>query len=374
MVKEKPEMKVALLAPANIIHTIRWAEGLLQTGISVHLLTQHPGNLPLSGEVTVHELPSTGTLGYFRNVPNLRKLLAEIRPDLLHAHYASGYGTTARLSGFRPWIISAWGSDIYEFPQRSRLHRYWLKNNLRNADLVLSTSHAMARRIDTLFQHVPAIEVVPFGVDMDMFNTDHRHSHTTDTSPITIGTIKTLAPQYGIDLLIKSFSCLRDNLHQSMPEIADRLRLKIIGDGPEAENLQALAGSLGISGVTEFSGAVQHRDVPLELGSLDIFAALSRSESFGVAVVEASACGLPVVVADVGGLPEVVQDGVTGLVVPAEDPLAAATALETLVKDSALRLRYGAAGRNHVNSIYPWQACVEKTVDLYRRIAATKDQ
>lgn len=364
-------MKVALLAPANNIHTIRWAEGIAQAGISVHLLTQHPCSLPLSRAVTVHLLPHTGGIGYFRNANVLRRLLAEIRPDLLHAHYASGYGTTARLSGFHPRIISAWGSDIYEFPQRSRLHRYWLKGNLRNADLILSTSHAMANRIQTLLPHGPAIEVVPFGVDMAVFNAEHRHARTTVAPPIVIGTVKSLAPQYGIDILLKAFSCLRDHLRLTTPDLADRLRLKIIGDGPESGDLQALAGSLEISEVTEFSGAVMHRDVPAVLGNLDIFAALSRSESFGVAVVEASACGLPVVVADVGGLPEVVQDGITGLVVPAGDPEAAASALERLVTNSAMRLQFGTAGRAHVASIYQWQSCVGKTVDHYRRLASS---
>jgi hypothetical protein len=88
--------------------------------------------------------------GYFRNVPVLRRLLVTERADLLNVHYASGYGTTAALSGFRPWMLSVWGSDVYDFPYESRLKGWWLRRNLRQADLIGSTSEAMAQQVKAL--------------------------------------------------------------------------------------------------------------------------------------------------------------------------------------------------------------------------------
>jgi hypothetical protein len=70
--------------------------------------------------------------------------------DLLNVHYASGYGTTAALSGFRPWMLSVWGSDVYDFPYESRLKGWWLRRNLRQADLIGSTSEAMAQQVKAL--------------------------------------------------------------------------------------------------------------------------------------------------------------------------------------------------------------------------------
>lgn len=139
------------------------------------------------------------------------------------------------------------------------------------------------------------------------------------------------------------------------------LRLCIVGDGPDRAALQALAQLLQLQQRVDFAGAVPHDAVPAALRRLDIYAAPSRldSESFGVAVVEASACGLPVVVSDAGGLPEVVVEGQTGLVVPRENVPALAEALRRLVLDTGLRERLGVAGRAHVQATYEWGHCVD---------------
>jgi glycosyltransferase involved in cell wall biosynthesis len=107
---------------------------------------------------------------------------------------------------------------------------------------------------------------------------------------------------------------------------------------------------------------------------MDIFVAASRrdSESFGVAVLEASATGLPVVVSDVGGLPEVVQDKITGLIVPSENPLALARALYSLICDKKLRRNLGQAGIKRVEKKYRWQKSVEQMSNIYMEILADR--
>ncbi len=67
-------------------------------------------------------------------------------PHLLHAHYATGYGLLARLSGFRPLLTSIWGTDVYDFPAISPLHRWLLRGNLAAATAIASTSQCMARQ------------------------------------------------------------------------------------------------------------------------------------------------------------------------------------------------------------------------------------
>ena len=184
---------------------------------------------------------------------------------------------------------------------------------------------------------------------------------------LTIGTVKTLAPTYGIDTLIHAFALLRRQLQVQAPTTAQGLRLRLVGGGPQQAELQQLAHTLGVADVTTFVGSVPHTQVPQELATLDIFAALSRLESFGVAAIEAGAARLPVVVSDAGGLPEVVQHGQTGLVVPKDDPSAAAAALLRLVQDPALCQRLGTAGQQHVANNYAWPACVKTMIGVYER-------
>ena len=177
-----------------------------------------------------------------------------------------------------------------------------------------------------------------------------------------IGTVKKLEWKYGIDTLIQAFA-LVTTPQGGVPPI-----LRLVGEGELKAQLQALAAKLGVSERVQFVGPVPHAQVPDQLRGFDVFVAASRldSESFGVAVIEASSCGLPVVVTRAGGLPEVVLEGKTGLIVERENPHALASALQALVEDPALRDRLGRCGRAHVRANYEWDLCVQRMIDVYR--------
>lgn len=362
-VDKGPHCQLLMLAPASVIHTQRWVEALHERGVQLVLATQHDeGSWRAPVGVRVVRLPHRGTAGYFRNVPALRRLLREVRPDLLSAHYASGYGTTAAWSGFRPWLLSVWGSDVYDFPYEGRLQGWLLRRNLRQADAVASTSEAMARQVRRLVPDIGTVEVTPFGIDTGRFAPQPQVHEG-----IVIGTVKTLAPKYGIDLLLRAFAQV---LAASDPSTA--LSLVIVGDGPQRAELEALSAALGIAAQVRFVGAVSHAEVPQWLNRFDLYVAASRldSESFGVAVLEASACGLPVVVSDVGGLPEVVVQGETGWVVPREDVASLAEAIQRLISAPETRSRLGAAGRKRVLAHYEWQHSVDAMLRCFDAIIA----
>ena len=348
-------MRIALLGPANSIHLQRWAAALVARGHAVSVVSQHRVErslLPAQAEVCW--LPHEGQVGYFSNAWALRRHLASWRPDLLNVHYASGYGTTGALAGFVPTLLSVWGSDVYDFPYESAFKGWLLRQVLRRATVIASTSHAMAAQVRRLTPARRDITVTPFGVDLARFAVQPSRE-----GPLTIGIVKSLAPKYGVDLLLRAFAglCADADVRAAHPAC----RLLIVGDGPQRGELQQLATRLGIAERTQFTGAVPHADVPHWLQQFHIYAAPSRldSESFGVAVIEAGACGLPVVVSDAGGLPEVVVDGETGLVVPRDDVPALQAALKRLVLDAGLRERLGAAGRAHVERKYEWGHCVD---------------
>ena len=361
-------MKVVLLSGASSIHTIRWANGLAESGLEVHVISQQPQLEPMDARVQVHILPFRGVLGYFTMVRAVKKILKRIKPDIVNAHYASGYGTTARLIGYHPWILSVWGSDVYDFPYTSPLHKYLVNKNLLAADSVASTSICMAEQTLSIAPKLNDIAITPFGVDTLYYDSLTTSIANRDINlPITIGTVKSLAPQYGIDVLIRAFKILLQNLLQTHPEIEKSLRLRLVGEGPQELELKALTKQLGISQKIDFVGRVDSLQVPIELEKLDIYVALSRQESFGVAIIEAGAAGRPVVVSNAGGLPEVVLDGQTGIVVPKEYSQAAADAISKLVLDRELRIRMGAAGKQHVIDTYDWSSCITTMTNLYQK-------
>ncbi|HEU5295313.1 MAG TPA: glycosyltransferase [Burkholderiaceae bacterium] len=355
-------MRVAFLAPANSIHTARWVNGLVARDLDVHLISAHERASGIERRVHWHRLGRSAPWAYALCGSALAVQLRAISPDLLHAHYASGYGLLARLARFKPTLLSLWGSDVYDFPRTSLLHRWLLRGNLASATALASTSECMARRAMHIFNH-PRVFVTPFGVDHERFAPMPGPRHT---GQVVVGTVKTLTTTYGVDVLVEAFASARNRLGPTYD-----LRLEITGDGPEKEHLRRRVAELGMSDCTTFHGAIAHDQVPAMLRRLDIFVALSREESFGVAALEAAACERAIVVSDAEGLSEVVRNEETGLIVPRNDPHAAAGALCRLATDPTLRESLGRAARYHVLERYTWERSLDLMIDAYRRVVDT---
>ncbi|MBN1992356.1 MAG: glycosyltransferase [Anaerolineae bacterium] len=355
--------RILFLAGATSIHTNRWVNAITNRGYEVHLLSLHPLRDVLDPKVFFYQAPFTPNLGYFTSFLWVRRLIAAIKPDLVHAHYAAGYGTVAALAGFHPTILSVWGYDVYEFPNKSWLHKNLLKFNLARADKILSTSYVMAKETNK-YTHKP-IEVTPFGIDLSQFKPQKTITDNLFApQDIVIGTIKTLDEKYGLKYLIQAFRLLKDK-YPGLP-----LKLLIVGGGPQEALLKNLVKELKLTEWTVFTGHILHADIPKYHNALSVYVAPSvlDSESFGVAVIEASACEKPVVVSNIGGLPEVVEDSVSGFVVPPRNPPQLAAAVERLVLDEALRTKMGRAGRERVANLYNWEDNVTQMTKIYNQL------
>lgn len=354
-------MRICILGNGSSIHIVQWCNELASRGFDIHLVTKHSVSKEILPVVKTYQYSFPGVIGYFLMVPYVRKLVRSIKPDVVHAHYASGYGTTAKFLGFKPWILSVWGSDVFTFPKKTVLHSILVKNNLRSASAVASTSSVMAKEILRICPEVDNLKVTPFGVDCELFS--RREMAEDDKSIFVIGTVKSMNESYGIDVLIRAFAYAKFNLG------LEHSRLLLVGSGKNSD-LKALASSLGVGGDVYFAGGVLHSEVPNYLAKLDIYLALSRSESFGVSILEASACGVPVIATRVGGLPEVVVDGETGFLVAPEDYVSAAIKIVELVSNHELRDLMGRNGRVYVEKNFSWQACANNMSSLYREVAS----
>ena len=170
LIKNQQEEKIciALLGAANSIHMQRWANGLALLGLDVHLITAHDVMPGINQTIKVHRLQYSAPWAYLLSATEIENYLAVIKPDLLNVHYATGYGLLARRVGFQPTLLSVWGSDVYDFPEKSALHRWLVRSNLQSAAAVASTSECMARRT-SLVGSPKQLFVTPFGVDESLF-------------------------------------------------------------------------------------------------------------------------------------------------------------------------------------------------------------
>lgn len=365
-------MKIIFLSAANNVHTVRWVNALAERGHNVHLVFQRnhrPSDNKISDKVILHCLKYSGNIGYFLNSIELNRLYKEINPDIVNAHYASGYGTLARLAKLKPLILSVWGSDVYDFPYQSKFNMRIIKKNLLYADKIASTSYCMANQVRRLLgSDYIDIEVTPFGVDIEKFS--RKISVKKNGEKICIGNIKTLAPKYGIIDLIKAIKILKERLEKNgLTDISNRIIAHIYGDGKQREEIIELIKQLQLKDTVELKGRIPNPEVPMALEKMDIFCVTSvlDSESFGVAAVEAMAMELPVVATDVDGFKEVVADGNTGIIVERKNPVAIAEALEKLVLNEELRIKMGRNGRKRVVELYDWNKNVDTMLELYKK-------
>ena len=357
-------MKIMIVAAADSIHTIRWSNAFADRGHDVHLVSLPDHRVhgdKLDERVTLHYLKHAGGKGYILNAVQIRKLVKAIRPAVINVHYASGYGTLVSLAHVHPSVLSVWGSDVYEFPRKSELNRLLVNYNLRSADALASTSHAMAEQVRRVMRK-PAqdITVTPFGVNLDLFTpTGKVHDKAEDT--FLFGTIKTLAPIYGIDYIIRAFQLFLQKWNQL--DNAKKPHLFICGRGDKTD-YEKLSEELGIAEYVTIENYIPNEQVPEYLRSMDAVCLGSLEESFGVAAVEAMACGVPVIATDADGFKEVIVDNETGFIVPRKDIYAMAEKMWQLYENKNLRVSMGEKGRAHVCKHYNWSQNVDNLLNL----------
>ncbi len=367
-------MKILILGDAPSSHIIKWANGLFKEGHEIIIFSLLRGGqsqykngikiiyLESSSKL---KLLSTGNLFkvfYLLAFPAVKRLIKEIQPDILHAHYASSYGLLGALANFHPFILSIWGADIFSFPKKSFLHRYIFNFNLRVADKILSTSQIMAKEIKKYTNK--EIIVTPFGIDINTFKPGNKVDKIKGEFDFIIGTIKGLEEIYGIEYLIEAYCIVRAKLKDV------KIKLLIVGGGSLEEKINKLIIEKKLSDDIILSGKIDYSEIHKYHNLLNIYIALSifDDESFGVAILEASACGKPVIVSDVGGLPEVVENEITGYVVPVRDVERAAEKIIGLINNEKLRNDLGRAGRERVVKFYNWDTCIQQMITIYKSV------
>jgi len=294
---------------------------------------------------------SMSVVAYLKHLKRLRKIIKKEQPFVTHAHYATSYGMLGALTKKTIYCISVWGSDIYFFPKKTFIHRFMLKWILKKTDYIFATSHHLAA--ETNLYTKKNSYIIPFGLDTTLFAPNSESKNEI----FTVGTVKSLENVYGIDRLITAFTQFNNKYPNS--------RCLIYGKGSQEDTLQQQINRVGMHEAIQLRGFVANDKVPEVIAQFDVYCALSRIESFGVAILEASACEVPVIVSDVDGLPEVVKHEQTGYVLDGDNMEQVVEQLEKLYLDSDLRKRLGQNGREFVKNTYEWTITSQKQIDFY---------
>lgn len=320
--------------------------------------------------LALHKRPGKDWPCYVRYWRTLRAL----KPDLVHGYNIGtlDLAPVARAAGVRRVVHAERGRDASD--PRGANRRY------RSLRRVMSPFIArwlpVSRDLESWLVHdvgiaATKVSCIPNGIDVQRFArracADRARPLLGDFAPpgtrviINVGRLDPVKDQAG---LIDAFRMLGER----DPQVAARLKLVIVGDGPERATLEGRIAGLGLEGRVRLLG--NRDDVPALLGEADVFALSSLAEGMPGVVLEAMASGLPVVATSVGGVGELVVEGETGALVAPSEPEKLAAALERYVGDPDLCARQGHAGRARVESRFSLASMVNAYVALYDGLLA----
>lgn len=292
--------------------------------------------------------------------PTLKKRLAQLRPHIVHLD-EEPYNLATWL-GWR--LARAAGAKTLFFSWQNLYNRYPFPFNLMERQVLAGVDYAIlgnAAAADVWRRkgYTGPYQIIPqFGVRPDLF---HPAPGPRPDRPFTLGVVgRRIVPEKGVDLVLYAAANLT----------GDWL-IRIAGEGPERENLEALARQLGIHERVRFDGVIPSTQMSAYLREMDVVVLPSRTlthwkEQYGRVLQEAMACGLPVVGSDSGEIPHVI--GTAGLVFAEGSVSQLRTHLQALLDDPALRQQLGHRGRERVLQHYTQEKIAAKTVSVYRSL------
>lgn len=299
--------------------------------------------------------------------------LIRIEPDIVHTH-SSKAGILGRIAAALagvPIIVHAPHGHVFYgyFDRLTSWCFVWIERliALVTDRIVTLTELGKQDHIDLGIGPAGQFTAIPCGIDLSRFTQSEaegqnlRHALGLGSDEPMALWAGRLVPIKGCDTFLRACSRVAEQCPQA--------RIFIVGDGPLADDLKASADALGLNGAVRFMG--WRSDIPAWMWGADIFVLSSLNEGLGRVLLEAMASRKPVVATTVGGVGAIVQPGITGLLVPPEDPEQLAAAMLELLQNPALARRMGEAGYRRALDFYTGDM-IEKTGNLYHTLLCEK--
>ena len=305
----------------------------------------------------------------------LFELIRRLKPAIVHSRGLSGLDSMlpALINGVPARIHGEHGRDMGDLDGSNRkgqwirrLHRPLVSHYIalsRDLESYLETKVGVpSQRITQIYNGVNCHDFRPASGERELLP-------ETDFAPkgaFVIGTVGRMQPVKDQVNLTRAFI----HLVAILPQEKSRLRLVMVGDGSLRAECEALLTQAGLRHLAWLPGA--RDDVAALMRGMDIFVLPSLAEGISNTILEAMASGLPTIATAVGGNPELVEDGVTGSLVPAANPIALAEAIKPYVIDGELARRHGHASRRTAQARFSMEAMVNSYMQVYDRVLESK--
>ena len=363
--------KVCYVSPLSI-HSYRWIEALYHRGYGISLITDRQTWVaPEIHFIPMYTLPGLDRINLlWRSMPNMTKIamiLKQISPDFVHLHVQYYYMPPIIIRGL-PFILTSWGTEVLELPYSNIFTRGLAKIVAAKARSITVDAECVKKIWISLGAPETEVEVIPFGVDTNLFNPNVDGRSTRQQLQIEKEDIVVISTRpfynndhYNLQCLIKTIPSVLEN-HEDVKFI-------IKGSGPLEKYLKKLAEKSGIIQHVRFVGLVPHRKMAQLLSAADIYVSTCLVDSTSVSLLEAMACQLAPITTDIPGNREWIKDGVNGLLYPPKNNAMLAEKIIHMVENPKLRRAFGQRCVRIIKKRATWENCVSRMQAIYEKLA-----
>ncbi len=286
-------------------HDFRFLTSLANTALDVYYLRLEKQNTSLqenSLPEKVKILPgltddtNNGSENFSLLVDQLREIIHQVNPDILHAGPIQSCGFLSALTGFSPLITMSWGSDILVDSEKDFLWRWVTDYTLNKTSVLLGDCQAVKMKAIQFGFSENRIVLFPWGIDLRQYqpgkNLQFRERLGWADKFVLLSN-RSWERLYGVEIVAKAFVAAA----QSKPN----LRLILLGSGSQKKEITKIFEEAGMIDRVHFGGVVAQKNLPDYLRAADLYLSASFSDGSSVSLMEALACGLPVLVSDIPG-------------------------------------------------------------------------
>jgi glycosyltransferase involved in cell wall biosynthesis len=331
-------MKICYIADQTSIHTQRWIKFFAETGHDIFLIPHSEADLEIENITILDKLPklSYKSSSFFSTVKKAKSIIRKVKPDILHAHFVEQFGWLGALVDFQPFVLTAWGSDIYKLPYISKLGigKKFTQYTLKKADLLTAISEDLKKEMIRLGTNKDNINIIHWGVELDRFKPDINISELKQTlninhNPVILSN-RIFEENFNIHVIIKAIALV-------LKKIPDAILLLQNPGGGLRDNIEKSIRNLGICNSVRILPRYEYSKMPALYAMSDLYVSVPSYDAACISLTEAMACGSIPIISKVSGPMEWVKDGYNGKVVSVQDAEALADAICNLIQNKEKR-------------------------------------
>lgn len=313
----------------------------------------------------ISKKPAFRSFPVVSEVPHIKKIIKEFKPDIVHSGYIWQVGILASLAGFHPHLSMPWGSDILTEPDKSYIIRKLVNKTLQQADHIQCDAEFVKQKMieDYKIPH-DKITVFPWGIDLGQFSpgdkAKSREKLNIEQGKYVIMFNRHFEPVYGINTMLESFKIFSDG--------KDDVLLLMLSEGSQKNMVLKYVTDNKLENKVCLIGKVANKELPNFLNSADVYISTSLSDGTSLSLLEAMACGLGLVLTDVPAIREWADDS-NSIIIPINDSISAANALEKYYTNRALIKQHGLNNEKIAKNRADWDKNYMMLKKIYEQIS-----